>query len=187
MQMADRLKCADCKIPMSSNQEPKVEGTRVHQAFGHCYRCYQRKLKDGTFIARKRNEFTDTEIQCYSCQEWKPHEKFKKMRNTLSGRSYKCAFCDKLWERYRLTYQRFVTIFEKQGQSCRICRTNLESMNAAHVDHDHSCCSKTRSCGSCVRGLLCPLCTAGLGMFKDSPEILAIAAAYLSNNESTVP
>lgn len=32
-----------------------------------------------------------------------------------------------------------------------------------------------------VRGLLCNLCNQALGLFKDSPELLARATAYLHN------
>jgi hypothetical protein len=50
-----------------------------------------------------------------------------------------------------------------------------------HVDHDHACCPGTRSCGKCIRGMLCNRCNTGLGMFLDDPNRLRHAASYLES------
>ncbi len=48
------------------------------------------------------------------------------------------------------------------------------------VDHDHSCCaSKRRSCGHCVRGMLCRGCNLALGAVGDDPDQLRGLLAYL--------
>lgn len=66
---------------------------------------------------------------------------------------------------------------------CGIC--GVEPVGGAvHVDHDHGCCDFTASrtkptCGNCVRGILCRRCNMGLGLFRDNPEFLEAAAAYL--------
>lgn len=48
------------------------------------------------------------------------------------------------------------------------------------IDHDHSCCPGKKSCGKCVRGLLCQGCNVGLGGFRDSAEAITGALAYLA-------
>lgn len=62
-----------------------------------------------------------------------------------------------------------------QGQACAICRTLFVDIPAkeVHADHDHQ--------SSTPRGVLCHHCNAGLGLFRDSPELLASAASYLTN------
>lgn len=61
---------------------------------------------------------------------------------------------------------------------CGICGST--DMDEVHIDHDHSCCPVGgTSCGGCIRGILCGHCNRGLGMFRDSPELLASAARYL--------
>lgn len=56
---------------------------------------------------------------------------------------------------------------------CGVCSGNLANLNSrqVHIDHDHV--------SGYSRGLLCGRCNRGLGMFKDSPNLLAKAANYL--------
>src|SRR5574341_1516779 len=57
-------------------------------------------------------------------------------------------------------------LIEQQGR-CALCETRPLS----HVDHDHAT--------GTVRGLLCRPCNLGLGLFDDSPVVLARAIQYL--------
>ena len=36
-----------------------------------------------------------------------------------------------------------------------------------------------RSCGKCIRGLLCKSCNHALGYMKDNPDVLRAAADYV--------
>ncbi|MFF7299132.1 endonuclease domain-containing protein [Streptomyces sp. NPDC008265] len=57
-----------------------------------------------------------------------------------------------------------------QGGVCVICRI----APAEHVDHDHQTGK--------VRGVLCFSCNAALGQFKDRPDVMRRAAAYVEGN-----
>lgn len=48
------------------------------------------------------------------------------------------------------------------------------------IDHDHSCCSGSKTCGLCIRGILCTSCNAGMGLLGDNLESLLKAVDYLS-------
>lgn len=61
------------------------------------------------------------------------------------------------------------------SQPCQICG----SFEKPSIDHDHNCCPGNKSCGKCIRGVLCRGCNSGLGMFGDDPEKLEAAAGYL--------
>ncbi|MGW7594475.1 endonuclease domain-containing protein [Streptomyces asiaticus] len=68
---------------------------------------------------------------------------------------------------------------QRQGSACAICGIEFKEPGHAHIDHDHSCCPGKRSCGKCVRGLLCGGCNNGLGRFKDDVNVLQAAIEYL--------
>ena len=72
---------------------------------------------------------------------------------------------------YGITLEEYEAMVAEQNGVCKICRTKPEAKHLA-VDHDHTTGN--------VRGILCENCNRGIGMFKDSPEILANAIKYLS-------
>jgi hypothetical protein len=69
---------------------------------------------------------------------------------------------------------------KEQNGKCPVCLAELGDEASIHVDHDHSCCPGMTTCGSCIRGLLCPTCNMGLGSLGDSVENLLRAASYLT-------
>ena len=75
-----------------------------------------------------------------------------------------------------LTTEMVQALLDTQGGLCAIC---ADELTAPHIDHDHSCCPGYRSCGRCVRGLLCASCNHMLGKAHDRPEVLEAAASYL--------
>ena len=90
-----------------------------------------------------------------------------------------------LWSWYRITPEQFDALLAAQGGKCAIpaCgATEPGGHGTWHVDHDHACCSGKKSCGNCVRGLLCSRCNPMLGMARDDAEILRSAVDYLTNN-----
>lgn len=81
---------------------------------------------------------------------------------------------------YNLSRDQWNALLAKQGGVCAVCgATESRGIGSFHVDHDHSCCPGRRSCGKCVRGLLCNLCNPMIGHARDDPTILRKAATYL--------
>lgn len=77
-----------------------------------------------------------------------------------------------------ITQDDYDDMLKSQGGVCAICSGPPDKRRFS-IDHDHSCCAGKRSCGKCVRGLLCQRCNAGIGMLKDDPDIVISAASYL--------
>lgn len=84
------------------------------------------------------------------------------------------------WVQYGLDLESGQAMYERQGRSCGVCQTPMH-IDDLKIDHDHDCCNVgAKSCGNCVRGLLCGRCNNGLGYFRDNVTTLRNAANYLS-------
>lgn len=84
-----------------------------------------------------------------------------------------------LQSRYGLSVEQFDELLAAQGFTCAICETPTPA-RGWHVDHDHACCpTSSRSCGKCIRGVLCSRCNKALGAFLDSTTVLLRAIRYL--------
>ena len=83
------------------------------------------------------------------------------------------ASCRKhrLKKKYKLTPAEWGLKFYAQGCCCDLCGVTEPGGRGWSTDHDHET-NQTRS-------ILCPLCNAGIGCLKDSPELLRTAAAYI--------
>lgn len=86
-----------------------------------------------------------------------------------------------LMRRFCLTVERFEQMILDQNNRCKIC--DKEFTVTPSVDHDHLCCPGHRTCGNCIRGLLCNLCNAGLGSLGDNKALLQKAIGYLTEYE----
>ena len=86
------------------------------------------------------------------------------------------------WDRieymYRLSRENWEAMLISQNGACAICK---EESDRWHTDHDHSCCPpKKRTCGKCVRGILCNRCNQAIGLLREKVEIFESAMEYLS-------
>lgn len=79
---------------------------------------------------------------------------------------------------YGITLQERDEILARQNGICPICR---KADGPWAVDHDHACCPSTKTCGNCIRGILCAKCNKALGLFKDDIETLKAAIEYLKD------
>lgn len=130
---------------------------------------------------RERDAFG--RLLCTKCEEWLAEEWFGMRESKMTGRyrSY-CKRCD-TDTRHGVSIDKLRVLWDHQNGRCP-CGTALirhgERHLAYHIDHDHTCCSGTsRSCGKCVRGLLCPSCNIAIGMAEEDPLRLLALADYL--------
>lgn len=77
---------------------------------------------------------------------------------------------------YGLSIEEYWKRLDDQNRCCAICgQREVWAQNGKtkrlSVDHDHET--------GAVRGFLCGRCNSGLGYFRDDPEMLKAAAAYL--------
>lgn len=81
------------------------------------------------------------------------------------------------WYDYGLSPNEGAAMYARQQGACAGCG-EAYPLDALHIDHDHSCCAR-KSCGACVRGLLCRACNLAAGHAQDNPDRLRSLAAYL--------
>lgn len=96
--------------------------------------------------------------------------------NPSSTRSQQIKTC------FGITQEQYLAMLAQQNNSCACCGDSFDSIppvviqktgkpRAPHIDHCHTTGK--------VRGILCNGCNTGLGLFKDSPKRLQLAAQYL--------
>lgn len=79
-----------------------------------------------------------------------------------------------------MKFEDYKNLLIEQRGTCAVCGS-IPRDGLLVVDHDHNCCPEGRSCGKCIRGLLCRSCNVGLGFFGDSMDALRSASLYLLN------
>ncbi|MBV2355821.1 endonuclease VII domain-containing protein [Streptomyces sp. J2-1] len=111
---------------------------------------------------------------CRTCGEIKPHGDWHRNATASDGLATRCKACKAvqgrqghLQRKYGLTEAERNDLVASQMGLCCICL----AAPAAQVDH----CHETGR----VRGVLCFSCNAALGQFKDQPEVIRRAAAYV--------
>jgi hypothetical protein len=147
----------------------------------HCIQC--ERVEDKKFYAKNRERLLAKAQETYKANSdkfraksaaWRVANlekvaaaKTKRYRENPKEREYQRDY--KLRKTYGITAADYASMDKEQGGCCAIC--GGKSKRALSVDHNHST--------SLVRGLLCDPCNLGIGYFKERPDFLERAAAYL--------
>lgn len=144
-----------------------------------------RKPRRGRGLPSLRDEFGRK--QCARCERWRPVSDYTPGRNPDGLQSWcsPCAADYMALGRYGLTRSDILAMVAQQG-GCAMCG-ELEPRNAGfrngwHVDHDHACCPSDKTCGRCIRAILCADCNKLIGLARDSVERLRRAIDYLERH-----
>lgn len=147
--------------------------------------------------------------RCGACKHIKSLETdFSKSKTALHGLRYVCKSCEIKYKKsrlegmtkreryfeskahslkadYNISLEEFDWMVALQQGKCLICtkllNTNPDKGKLPSVDHDHSCCKGSESCGNCIRGILCNKCNTGLGLFDDKVINLERSITYLTS------
>lgn len=159
-----------------------------------CSRCGEEKSLE-RFPLRK-DQADGLHFWCISCKREKDREYSARYsrkdpeRRRASAVAYQRRNKEAVSEaarryKYGLSSAEIAALIQTQGGACALCRLPLG--DAFHVDHDHACCPDSKTCGECIRGVLCRRCNIGLGQFNDDPDLLAAAAAYSLSLRNVLP
>jgi len=144
-----------------------------------CIKCNKLKVETQFYKngERRKDGTSGTKNTCKQCSD-KIHSEYVKDNiskvREYSRNSYNPEKVRKqhLKRYYGLESKQYDDLFLKQNGSCAICGTHQKDIKMAlNVDHNHNTGE--------VRGLLCHSCNRGIGLLKDSKDILKNAIGYL--------
>ena len=102
----------------------------------------------------------------------------KRNRERTSAMKYR----RRLLTQFGITPDEYEAMLERQGRMCGNpgCENTVDDFNHRfHVDHDHSCCPSTPTCGDCTRAILCPPCNKSLGLLGEDTRRIAGLLDYI--------
>jgi Recombination endonuclease VII len=82
-----------------------------------------------------------------------------------------------------VTEAEYLAMLEAQGNACAMCKRPFAADERVFADHDHACCpaqvdQMAKTCGKCIRGLLCFRCNTALGYVELYGDL---ASSYLTH------
>lgn len=117
--------------------------------------------------------------ECVRCDAWLPESSFGLRKQSSDGLTGFCSRCQ-ADRNHGVTPEMRERLLRHQDGKC-VCGYIFDVWGGQqatyHIDHGHECCSGKKSCGECVRRLLCWRCNQGCGLLRESPEIM-IRHAY---------
>lgn len=181
-------KCGKCGTEKPLSDFYFIQTTGKYTSYCRaCYREYQRERLSRPDKREKHNEWARE----YAKGRRLEINEHRKMRRALEpehrereNERDRSRHPDR-WLRtnYKMTREQYDAKLAAQGGVCAICgrekALGIGERNSFHVDHDHDCCPGRKTCGRCVRGLLCNHCNPMLGHVDEDPEVLRRAAEYL--------
>lgn len=187
--LEDKKQCTQCKNFKLFSEFHKY--SKSPDGYKHfckaCVKKYDQEENEPNLIFPKKYR-EDGKIHCRNCGGYFEESEMKQSKvGMYKGLTY-CIDCAPLLGhirnigRYGLTIDQYHQMLEDQNYSCRICGLSETTYRKRlSVDHDHNCCPTDKSCGKCVRGLLCHHCNMGLGAIKDDKVLLQKMISYLEN------
>ena len=156
--------CTCCKInkPIDNFSKSKRDG---HKTW--CKQCDSQKSKERR--AKKMAIPGEREKINAEVREWRSN----------NPRSYEKRKAEWLKYKYGMTAQDYENLLSSQNGVCAICYKECKTSRGLAIDHDHKCCPD-KSCGKCIRGLLCATCNGAIGMLQEDITIFTRAIEYLS-------
>jgi len=166
--------CPGCRRNLSRADFYSEKGT-------YCKECQKAK--------RKREYAALTDEQKKRRKDKRNSKRYKTWRQAYTRR-YVAAQDPKSWyerrraarlkHRYGVTPEWYDAKMLEQYGCCAICGAIPDGKLRFSVDHDHKCCPGRKSCGKCLRGILCQPCNAVLGFVDSHPDWMEKAQAFIN-------
>lgn len=130
------------------------------------------KEKNIDLFAKGKKNKDGYRNECKECSAAYYRDYYKKYPDRYKEKSKN----QKHHKRHGLSDDQYDFLINLHGGMCHLCLTK----EASRIDHDHSCCNKNRSCGKCVRGVLCNSCNTAIGLLKEDAQTINRIEEYIS-------
>ncbi|MFC9929387.1 endonuclease VII domain-containing protein [Streptomyces sp. NPDC127190] len=170
-------RCSRCKqqLPRSAFASNRSTSDGLQAYCRECAATYYRQRQEAKGKkVREKVPVPQGHKRCPQCEVVKPLCEWERNKSSSDGWASYCRACraernrvSYFKRKYGLTEAERDLLVASQGGVCCICL----AAPPAHVDH----CHETGR----VRGVLCFSCNAALGQFKDRPDAIRRAAAYV--------
>ncbi len=179
--------CAQCSKRLSINKFYK--SNRLND--GYDYYCKECR-KSNTLVShrggkrKKACTITGCDKPNYATNICKMHYERRRRTGTTNlintgkmiysnGQTYAKIRENHLMRTYKISLNQFEIM---SANGCEICGKHGAEYKKLHVDHDHACCPVAKynkkgnvntyfkTCGLCVRGILCDGCNAAVGLYE---------------------
>lgn len=175
--------CPGCERNLPVSDFPTIRRRGRVESASRCRSCRNAQAKADYAKNRDARRAAQRERYAANPKRWSSYNKTYHAKNkdkiAAQRRGVQNVNTYKSWVRRLqqkgLTPEDYYAMLAAQGGVCAICRAShpgQKDNSSWAVDHDHATGK--------VRGLLCHACNLGLGMLKDSPEVLTKALAYLT-------
>jgi hypothetical protein len=196
--LTGRKRCGSCNNPGRLARRAEIERSQRPRVCARCGTAY--------FYSRESAHGHKYCGQCLILSKWETTHKVLALVCPSCGAKHEhqnkqqlCADCysmlpASLWQtmwRHHVDIERSLEV--AANPTCEICGDDLTRMlpdakrrlRPVHaVDHDHECCPAGRSCGKCVRGVICRRCNIAIGYLRDDSEFARRCAIYLNKWKS---
>lgn len=125
-----------------------------------CTQCSKEKIISD--FDKRDDRPSGSKSYCKDCRKSNHKSFYGKNQNRFRDAHYK--------QKYGITLEDYERMYMFQEGKCAICKKHESRLC---VDHNH----KSKK----VRGLLCPLCNKGVGLFYENKKILVSAIEYLES------
>ena len=123
----------------------------------------------------KRTDTGKYRNDCRSCNDNYSLKLYQTNPKQISNRR-KASWKHNIKRNYGMTPEDYYEMLKKQEGKCKICSIHIDDIDKHVFNIDH--CHTTGK----VRGLLCPQCNSGIGMFRDRLDLLRKAIRYLDDS-----
>lgn len=152
-----RLRGPDYVLPV-----PKDDLFPVVDGYRECSDCGKKQSIDSFYKDNTVN--SGFQNVCKTCRKLQRNSRWHNLSQEEKSLLLNHQWRRWVWGRFNLSPTKYDEMVEAQGGACAFCGEVPEKRLC--VDHDHACCSGERSCGECVRDLLCTSCNLHLGWME---------------------